>query len=217
MSESMEAETTSMILGQIVRLRPIEPDDLGFLARMTNDREVAGMVAGWDFPVALHDQQTWLNRVTSDTKTRRFMIVGSDNEPLGMTGLYEIDWPNRHAIGPIKLYPPAVHVKGTGTDAIKTLMAYAFYDVGLQKLEGPIIDFNGPSFGAYVKNCGWRIEGVFRRHVYRKGTYHDVYWISVLKEEFDALPDSEEYVARIMPVDVATKVEPPPEWWAARS
>ena len=54
-----------------------------------------------------------------------------------MTGLYEIDWPNRHAIGPIKLYPPAVTVKGTGTDVIKTLMAYAFYDVGLQKLEGP--------------------------------------------------------------------------------
>jgi RimJ/RimL family protein N-acetyltransferase len=214
MSERTETEAKSMICGRIVRLRPIEPDDLAFLARMTNDRDVANMVAGWDFPVALHDQLRWLENAAGDRRTRRFMVVGSDNERLGTTGLYEIDWPNRHAIGPIKLYPPAIREKGTGTDAIKTLMAYAFYDVGLQKLHGSIIDFNGPSLGAYLKNCGWRIEGVFRRHVYRKGAYHNLYWVSVLKEEFDALPDSEEYVDRIMPVDVGTKMTPPPEWWA---
>ena len=77
-----------------------------------------------------------------------------------------------------------------------------------------MIDFNGPSFGAYVKNCGWKVEGLFRRHVYRKGAYHDVYWRWVLKEEFDALPDSAEYIALIMPVDVHNKVNVPSEWWA---
>jgi RimJ/RimL family protein N-acetyltransferase len=216
MSDEVETEVSSMLAGRLVRLRPIEPSDLSFLARMTNDRHVTGLVAGWDFPVSIHDQTRWLDQISSDRAIRRLMVVGLDNELLGITGLYEIDWPNRHAIGPIKLYPPALRTKGIGTDVIMTLMAYAFYDVGLEKLQGPIIDFNGPSFGAYIGHCGWRIEGVFRRHVFRKGRFHDVYWISVLREEFDALPDAEEYVERIMPVDMSTKVEPAPDWWADR-
>lgn len=213
MSEPVETEAKSLIAGRMIRLRPIEPQDLDFLARMTNDREVAGLVAGWDFPVARHKQHRWLEDSAGDRTTFRFMVVGDENEPLGMTGLFDIDWPNRHAIAPIKLYGPALRQKGTGTDVMKTLMAYAFYDVGLQKLQGPILDFNGASFGLYAKNCGWRIDGVLRREVFRKGAYHDLYWVSILKEEFDELPDAEEYVARVMPVDVSEKVAPPPEWW----
>ena len=49
---------------------------------------------------------------------------------------------------------------------------------------------------------------------YRKGEYHDAYWVSILKEEFDALPDSAEYIDRVVPVDAADKVDALPEWFA---
>src|SRR5215467_5627841 len=136
-----------MIAGRFIRLRPIEPEDLSFMAKMTNDRDVAGMVAGWDFPVALHSQRSWLEESAGDRSAFRFTIVGAEGEPIGMTGLFNIDWHSRHAIAPIKLYQPALRQKGTGTDVVKTLMAWAFYDVGLQKLQGSILDSNGASCG----------------------------------------------------------------------
>ena len=209
-----ENEIGSTIRGAYVQLRAIEPDDLEFLAMLTNDRTVSGMVVGWDFPVSVHGQTRWLEHASSDPRNKRLMVVGPGGERIGMTGLWDIDWQARHAIGAIKLHPPALTQKGIGTDAIKTLSAWAFYDVGMQKIQGSILDFNGPSLGAYAKKCGWKIEGVFRRHVYRKGEYHDAYWVSILKEEFDALPDAAEYIDRVVPVDAETKVDALPEWFA---
>ena len=96
-------------------------------------------------------------------------------------------------------------------------MAYAFYDVGLNRLWGEILDFNGASFGAYVKKCGWRIEGILRSHVFRKGRFHDIYRVAILKSEFDALDDASEYVERVLPADTDRQTVLEPGWWAGSS
>lgn len=203
------------IRGATVRLRPIEVEDLSFLADLANDRTVESMVVDWAFPLAVSGQQAWFERAASDPRTRRLLVVGPDGRRLGMTGLWELDWRNRHAMVGVKLHPAAAEEKGLGTDTIKTISAWAFHDVGLQKLHATILDFNGPSMGAFAKNCGWKIEGVMRRHVFRKGAFHDLYVLSILREEFDALPDSAAYVERINPVDTGAKVETFPEWFAS--
>jgi len=211
MKDSEAVGLVAAIPGRSVGLRPIEADDLPFLAAMANDREVSSSVVRWGFPVGLDDQRRWFDSAARDMTTRRFVVVRPDNERLGMGGLWEIDWHDRHAQAAIKLFPAAARRRGVGTDTLMTLMAYAFGDVGLQKLWASILDFNGPSLGAYVNKCGWKIEGVLRREAFRKGQFHDAFRVSILREEFDALPDAAEYVERIVPVDVNDKVNPPRE------
>lgn len=205
-----------MIPGRLTRMRAVEPADLGLLKDIANDRFVATMVVGWDWPLSQFGQETWWEEAHDNATTRRFIVEDHEGLAIGMTGLWDIDWHNRHALTALKLHPERVQ-RGMGTDAIKNLMAYAFHDVGLNRLWGAILDFNGPSFGAYVKKCGWRIEGCLREEIFRKGAFHDLYRVAALRSDFDALPDAQEYVERLNPADTRDKVVLPPEWWAAPS
>ena len=87
--------------------------------------------------------------------------------------------------------------KGYGTDAILTLMSYAFMDVGLNKLWTTILAYNVASYKAYVEHCGWQVEGVLRQEVYRAGQYHDLLRIGVLRDDFLIHPQSEQYISAV--------------------
>ena len=196
-----------MIIGEKVALRPIEQKDLSFLADLTNHTGVASNVVGWDKPVSNFGQETWLQNLQSDQKSIRLMVVGRESgKPLGMTGLWEMNWQNRDALSATKLHPDFV-AKGHGVDAIMTTMAWAFYSVGLRRLHSSILDFNYPSFSVYVKKCGWRVEGVAKEAVFRKGEWCDLLQVAVLRSDFDELGASAEYVERFFPTNVKTKFD----------
>jgi RimJ/RimL family protein N-acetyltransferase len=78
--------------------------------------------------------------------------------------------------------------------------------VGLRRLHGSILDFNTASMNAYVRRCGWRIEGVDREAIFRKGEWIDLYRVAVLRSDFDGLPNALEYVNQVCPVDISVKL-----------
>ena len=193
-----------MIPGRLIALRPIEPADLALLQRITNDARIQASVVGWDFPVPQHAQEAWLRSAQEDPRTQRLMVQTLDGDvPVGMTGLWDVDWHNRSALTATKLDPNRLH-RGMGTDAIMTTMAWAFYVVGLRRLHSAILDFNEPSFGAYIDRCGWKIEGRQREAVFRKGRWCDLYTVAVLRADFDEHELADEYVQRVVPLDVAS-------------
>ena len=105
---------------------------------------------------------------------------------------------------------PGLSPKGAGTDAIMLVNAWAFYDFGLRRLYGSILDFNGSSLGAYVKKAGWRIEGRERESIFRKGEWHDLLRVAILRSDFDSLSEAAEYVDYVCPVDLtSSKVDIP--------
>jgi RimJ/RimL family protein N-acetyltransferase len=198
-----------MIHGKHVALRPIEPEDLPFLTHLANDAEVSGRVVGWDFPVPLHAQGDWLAASAANRSTRRLAVVEvATDETVGMTGLWDIDWHNRDALTAVKL-DPRFSGRGLGRDTVMTVNAWAFYVVGLRRLHSTILDFNGPSMGAYVGRSGWVVEGRERGSVFRRGEWVDQYQVACLRPDFDALDDAESYVRSVHPVDTAEKVDVP--------
>lgn len=202
-----------MIKGRTLYLRAVEDSDLPFLQLLANDSRITGRVVGWDFPVSGKDQNHWFETMGSNKNTRRLTVVDSDSgNPIGLTGLWNIDFHNLSALTATKLHPDVAE-KGQGTDAILTTMAWAFYEVGLRRLYGSILDFNGPSIGAYVKHCGWRIEGREAESIFRKGRWCDLYLVAALKRDFDSLDCSKDYIERICPVDTNDVIAPLPEWW----
>jgi hypothetical protein len=87
-------------------------------------------------------------------------------------------------------------------------MAWSFYEVGLRRLHCTILDFNAASHGAYVRKCGWQIEGRQREAVFRNGRWNDLLHAAILKREFDTLIDAEEYVGRLSSPVPAKVVKP---------
>lgn len=200
-----------MIRGRSVGLRPIEPADLELLKDLANDPDIVARVVGWDFPVSAHGQAKWLDASSQSQVTVRLMVQDLESgEPIGMTGLWDIDWHNRSALSALKLRMDRTG-RGQGTDAVLTLMAWTFYVVGLRRLHSSILDFNEPSMRTYVGRCGWKVEGREREAVFRKGEWRDLFRVAALRADFDALEARDEYVNRVCPVDVAANVPVAPE------
>jgi RimJ/RimL family protein N-acetyltransferase len=84
---------------RLVPLRPIEPADLGLLQHIANDARIEGSFVGWGFPVGGHSHDAWLKSARADPRTARLMIESlADEGPVGLAGLWEIDWHNRSAM-----------------------------------------------------------------------------------------------------------------------
>lgn len=182
-----------MIQGQHVRLRPMEDADQGFITELNADPAVRANVVGWEFPQSLHTQQRWFAN-HSESTTRRWMVQDADGQLVGMTGLWDIDWHERNALTGLKLGGPVdVRGRGLGRDVLKTVMAFAFYDVGLHRLYASILTDNIPSIKIFLNHAGFREEGIWRQHVWRHGGYVDLMWVGALREDFDSLPDAALY------------------------
>jgi len=183
-----------MIKGKLVLIRAMESSDLELCQSLFNDPDIRRMVVGWDFPVSMEAQRQWFNSLIEKKNEVRFVIESKEGKPIGLTGLWDIDWHNRHAAGATKLIlSDETKGKGYGRDAIMALSAYAFYEVGLNRLWGMIIDYNASSLKSYVERSGWKLEGTLRNHIFRDGTFHDVYYVACLKEDFDSVPDAKTY------------------------
>ena len=185
------------MMGQRVIFRAVEEEDLKLLQEWINDPVISGLVGGWSFPVSMAQQRQWFADSLKDPNTQRFIVEDYESEVLGLTGLWQIDWHNRHALTALKLGEGA-RGKGYGTDAILTLMSYAFFEVGLNRLWGSILAYNLPSYKAYVEKCGWRVEGILRQAVYRKGRFYDLIRVAALKEEFKQHPLFDRYAPGVI-------------------
>lgn len=173
-----------MIDGKMIYLRAMEPEDMECYRDMINDPDISKNVVGWSYPVSKREQMQWYERAVGDKHNLRFTIVLKENDlPVGMVNLVSIDWQNRSAKHGIKLHPACPKGKGIATDAVMTLMGYAFEEMGLHRVETTRIEYNEASRKLYEK-CGWKVEGVKREAVYRGGKYHDLVVISALKEDY---------------------------------
>lgn len=195
-----------MIKSKLLSLRPIELDDDIVLQQLINNPYVSENVVGWTFPVSLFSQKNWIQLNTNNLSYRLVVVDNETNKAIGITGLWDIDWHNQSALSAIKLLP-SYKGKGVGTETVMLTMAWAFYNVGLRRLHSTILDFNGPSLGLYIKKCGWRVEGRQREAIFRKGEWHDLYSVAILKREFDALPKASEFINAVCPVDTTPNID----------
>ena len=174
-----------MILGHKVAFRAPEEGDLELLQTMINDPQISSLVGGFSFPVSLAAQREWFKRSLGHSHTQRFIVVDRESgDAIGMTGLWNIDWQARSALTALKIADTATRGKGLGTDAIRTLVAYAFDQIGLHRLWSEIVVYNAASKRAYVEKAGFRVEGTNRESMYRNGQFHDQLRIALLQNEY---------------------------------
>jgi RimJ/RimL family protein N-acetyltransferase len=190
----------TMLVGKKVKLRAVEEKDLNFCQSLYNDDHLRGLVVGWDFPISMHSQEKWFKSMSPQDKNNiRLIIETYDGTVIGLTGLWNIDWHNRNALTAIKLKGESLSGKGFGRDAIMLMNAYSFFDVGLVRLWGTILEYNIPSFNSYVKKSGWIVEGLLRKHIFRNGYFHNLYYVGCLIEDFLKVVDSRDYIPEKIP------------------
>lgn len=175
------------IQGRKVLLRAIEREDLSQLQRWANDPEVQRLLGGWHFPTSQRDQQAWFESLNCQSLNQRFAVEAPDGTLVGTANLVAIDWKNRNAFHGVLIGERACRGKGYGVDTIMAMMRYAFDELGMQRLDTDIIEYNTPSLKAHVERCGWQVEGRKEQAYFRGGRYWDKFVLGITSARYSSV------------------------------
>ncbi len=170
-----------MICGEGIILRSIEREDLPDYVQWLNDPVVLEYF-GDMVPLSLEKEEKWYNDVLQDPSFRAFAIEFEDQH-IGSAGLANID--GRNATAEIGLFigVPEMWDRGLGFDVLTTLVRFGFEQMNLNRIYLRVFAGNERAVHLYTK-AGFRHEGCWRQAEFRHGHYHDLLWMSVLREEW---------------------------------
>lgn len=181
------------IKGKKVTLRAIERDDLPLLQNWANDPETCLLIGSWHFPTNMNDQNKWFETLNVNSLNQRFAIDSSEHGLIGTANLININWKDRNAMHGMLLGNKDTKGKGYAMDAIMATMRYSFEEMGLNRLDGSIIEYNRASYELYVRKCGWKQEGTQRGWYFRKNRFWDKYLMGITKSDYEELVAQNKY------------------------
>jgi RimJ/RimL family protein N-acetyltransferase len=106
---------------------------------------------------------------------------------IGTANLVNINWKDRNAFHGMMLGDKDIRGKGYGTDTIMAIMRYAFEELGLQRLDGSMFEYNAASLAVYIKKCGWKEEGRRRNWYFRQNRFWDKIIVGVTSADYKEL------------------------------
>jgi RimJ/RimL family protein N-acetyltransferase len=168
------------LVGEKVRLRAIEPEDVPMLLRWFN-QSAARTWLMTRLPLSRNAEQEWAARAAVSPGTPTFVIQTKSGEDIGVTGRTLLG--ARAELG-IALHETRFWNGGYGTDAVRTLVDGAFRALPLQRIELFVYPDNARAIRCYEK-AGFAREGVLRSREYRRGRYDDVVIMSMLHDEWE--------------------------------
>ncbi len=176
-----------MIAGEHVILRAFERDDAERCYRWMNDPNIVRTLKS-RYPIAFQNEVEWLERAMHPANGERHFAIErkDDRSHIGNASIHDIDWVSRNAWFGLFIGEPSAWNRGFGSDAIGTLMRFAFEEMNLTKLRINIFDYNEKAKHV-LSGHGFVQEGVLRRDFYREGTYHDIVILSVFR---DGVPEA---------------------------
>jgi len=171
------------LIGNKVILRGIEIEDADLLLELINDPETEYLLGGWSFPVSSIKQKEWIQKLDNGTSTLRCIIQDKDSgESVGTIILNKIDYKNGNAAIHIKIANGDYRGRGYGTDAVTTVIRYAFEELRLHCVYAQINSDNIGSQKLFSK-CGFAEEAELKDRIYKKGNYLSVKLYSIFNEQ----------------------------------
>lgn len=183
------------IMGKNVFLRALEIDDVPALHRWSNDPEIQQGLGGWHFPLSKAALQTWIASFSHDSRDQRFVIEVPGTGPVGLITLTSINWKDRNAFHGVLIGERAQRRKSFAADAIVAIMRYAFEELGLQRLDTTIVEYNTGSLALHIDKCGWIKEGRKEGAVFRRNRFWANVVLGVTRDEYAASLQSGKYRA----------------------
>jgi RimJ/RimL family protein N-acetyltransferase len=181
------------IKGKLTKLRAIEESDSVQLHKWANEPEIQNWLGGWHFPTSLEDQKKWFENNSVSSLNQRFAIEVADLGLIGSANLVNIDWKNKNAFHGMMLGDKDIRGKGFGLDTVMAVMRYAFEELGMERIDGSMIEYNAASLKLYIGKCGWKEEGRQRNWYFRKNRYWDRIMVGITREDYFELLNENKY------------------------
>jgi RimJ/RimL family protein N-acetyltransferase len=171
-----------MIQGTKVRLRALEPGDLPHFVRWLNDPETRRFM-NVRYPLSMTEEEAWWEHFVQNRSDHIFAIETREGAYIGNIGLHGIEPENRRAELGVIIGDQRYWGQGYGTDAIRTMVTWAFEYLNLNRISLRVFAYNTRAIRAYEK-AGFQREGAMRQARYTDGEYYDEIIMGVLRDEF---------------------------------
>ncbi|MBA5730201.1 GNAT family N-acetyltransferase [Aerococcaceae bacterium INB8] len=164
-----------MINGELIYLRPIIKDDLKYLNDWKNDEETYKFLGGGFMPISKDQQSNWLDSMIDLTGNNKRYIVckQSDDNPIGMIGLYGINWIHRTTEVGLYIGDKNELRKGYAKEAYALLENFAKNYLNIRKINLNVVDFNKKAKLMW-ENYGFQICGKLTEERFIDGRYYDL-------------------------------------------
>ena len=170
-----------MIHGDRITLRAIEREDLSDYVQWLNNPAVLEYF-GNQVPLSLEQEEKWYHDMLRDPSVQAF-AVEFEGQHVGSAGFSNIDGRNSRAEVGLFIGSPEMWDRGLGSDVLKTLVRFGFEQMNLNRIYLQVFAGNQRAIHLYEK-VGFRHEGLWRQAAFRQGRYHDLLWMSILREEW---------------------------------
>jgi ribosomal-protein-alanine N-acetyltransferase len=165
-------------------LRPFRDEDAGAVAGLAGAEEIAKYTIRIPHPYYEDLAREWIathERGFESGDEVIFAIASKEQDILmGAAGLEKINREFSHAEIGYWIGIPFWN-KGFGTEAVKTVVAYGFFTLGLHRIYARIMNTN-PGSKKVLTKCGFSYEGTLRDHVKKEGRYVDIEVYGILNE-----------------------------------
>ena len=171
-----------MIAGEDVILRALEASDLERCYRWMNDPTIVWTLKS-RYPMPFQSEAQWLEEAVRGASNERHFAIErrSDREHIGNASIHDIDWISRTASFGLFVGDPGSWNRGFGSDAIRTLVRFAFDEMNLRKLRINVFDYNERAKHVLLSN-GFVQEGKLEKEFFREGQYQDIVILSVFRD-----------------------------------
>ena len=180
-----------VLTGQLVRLSAFDPEEMGkAFARWDLNSEYGRLYNSSARPLrSAKSYSKWMEEeiVKMEVANYYFSIrTLTDDKLIGDLGLNVVNWVGRDAFVGLGIGETEYWSKGYGSDALNTLLRFAFTEVNLKRVSLTVFEYNPRAIRCYEK-VGFRHEGHLRNVLNREGRRWDEVYMGILREEWTEL------------------------------
>lgn len=174
-----------ILRGEKISLEPPRPEDGVLRCAWFADLALSRWWTSPDVP-SLQQEAESFERWARDEASVHWRIVLQERT-IGSTWLSAIDWRNRQAWQGMVIGARAEWGKGYGSEAVRLRTAFAFEDLGLERLETSTLATNVGMQRA-LERSGFRRIGVRQRRYLVQGVWQDEWIFELLAAEWAQRP-----------------------------
>lgn len=175
-----------MLIGRKARVRKVEESDMETIYRWFQDVDFIRFYSPEELLITqtqLRDFLAHTVKSNSENSIRiDFILEDKEKKPVGLADLTAISHRSQHAtfsIGIDKKYRNHEY----GPEATVLILHFAYTELNLIKISVHIFKENIEVVRQLMR-LGFQQEGVLRKEVFFDGSFHELVYLSILKEEF---------------------------------
>lgn len=174
----------NILVDDRIHLSEFRASDRDALIAHLSDRDIYDRTLRIPFPYTAAHADEWLALVPRLTeqagRSVNWAIRNGENQLIGGCGFHDFDpsQPHRAEIG-YWLAKPSWG-RGIMTAVVGRMSRHAFEELGLAKITAHVFAFN-PASARVLEKCGFREEGLLRRHFVKDGRFIDARLFALLR------------------------------------